>query len=614
MSRSFKVAARVGVAVSVGLGIAILAAPAGAEPGFTSVQPMPDPVASSHPPIAPWGSVSCPTTTSCTAVGAFGSYGTGEGHPSYVTETSGVWGTPKAVPVPLGGAYSNGTDSAQLDQVSCLDATDCTAVGSYPSASGKSQFAMAATETSGVWGAAAQGAIPANAHVGDTYSGLGAVSCIAVGTCTAVGVYAGNDQSYHDYAITQSSGAWQTPVELPDIPNLSAFQFALPDSISCRDATDCTAIGYGFSPAGLALTTYAWTETAGTWGTPVVLYGTDGFQAFLGQSIACPTATTCLVVGAFGGLANLKPAVAVETSGVWANSRTLPVPRLSPITLGGLLSGISCGSPTTCEAVGLFSTKKNGSYGAAGAVTWSSGTWSSAGLVRGIRAGKVPSDDSSFTAVSCPSDTSCTGIGGGGILPYKGGNEPVYPFSAALTPVRSMSSPQPPTALTSTPIGGGVILSWHPPVDDGGAPVIHFTAAVGPRPQCTTAGRRCAFHGLVNGHRYVAGVSDTTSFGGSRSTVVFVTAGARPAVVTHVHAASGPSLLAISWARATTPPGEPVLRYVVRVGPGGRSCVTRALSCRVGGLTSHDIYSVTVTAIDANGAGPTSRPIRAAVG
>src|ERR1019366_7871548 len=125
-------------------------------------------------------------------------------------------------------------------------------------------------------------------------------------------------------------------------------------------------------------------------------------------------------------------------------------PRLSPLTRGGALLGISC-STMTCEAVGSVMLAKDPNIGLAMAMTWANGVWSSMTLVHGVRAGSVAATQPSFVGVSCASSTQCLGVGGGGLYPYKSAKEPVYPFSAAISPVRSVVAPGPPISVLARP-------------------------------------------------------------------------------------------------------------------------------------------------------------------
>ena len=112
--------------------------------------------------------VSCPDAVDCTAVGhddpVEGSNPTY--YPVYVTESSGSWGS---------GTEIDTTGEGYFNAVSCVDATDCVAVGD----DGQDIYAV---ESDGTWGPD----IEASSDEFDTNSGFTDVSCVSTFDCTAV--------------------------------------------------------------------------------------------------------------------------------------------------------------------------------------------------------------------------------------------------------------------------------------------------------------------------------------------------------------------------------------------------------------------------------------------
>ena len=74
--------------------------------------------------------------------------------------------------------------------------------------------------------------------------------------------------------------------------------------------------------------------------------------------------------------------------------------------------------------------------------------------------------------------------------------------------------PQPPTAVTAMSGDAQVTVSWTPPGDDGGSPVLDYTATADPGgATCTTSGTSCVVSGLTNGTAYTVTVTARNAVG-----------------------------------------------------------------------------------------------------
>jgi hypothetical protein len=576
----------------------LLASPAGAEPGFAQVQAMPKPFGTST--ISGYNAVSCPSATECTAVGPYDS----SDLPTAVTETSGSWGAPTELTPPLG-AIASGKPPV-LSSVSCPASGTCVAVGIYALSSG-AELPMLFTETSGTWSPV--GALPTPANVesgaGEAFAPT-AVDCPSAGNCVVVGEYRGDDGLTHNFADTQTSGGAFSAVQLPDVAGNSSTTIVGVSSLSCTDTSDCTAVGEWFDESTFNIGTATWTESSGTWSTPTEVPTTGGgFTFFIAASLACPDATTCIAVGSEIGISSSGfydlAAYAVETSGVWSTAVPMRVAYLYPLAVESELNGISCDTAAVCEAVGSFDASTG--VVASGAATWSNGKWSSFGYAH-VRVKGKSSTDAALLAVSCASTTQCTSVGIWGDSTRKHPSHAVYAFSVNLVPVRAVTKPGAPVAVTGYGISGGVQAEWEPPVDDGGAPVQSFTAKAEPGgATCTTAGVTCALRGLRNGDHYRVIVIDRTSYGRSPATVgPPVMAGAAPTEPRGVKVALRENRLVITWRPSGSPRDEPV-HYTVRVvGPRHFAGVVRTRGPRASILVvTTGTYKITVTATNESG-------------
>ena len=168
--------------------------------------------------------VSCPSTTTCTAVG---SYFTSAGGPTEELALAESWnGTswsvqPTAATMPL--------TSSSLNAVWCLSAASCEAVGRIYTGSGEETLAES-------WNGTSWSIQPTPNPSGSTFSYFANISCAPAGTpCKAVGS-SGNETLVESWDGT----SWSTDTT-PKIPNATESSFS---DVSCTSTIACTAVGY----------------------------------------------------------------------------------------------------------------------------------------------------------------------------------------------------------------------------------------------------------------------------------------------------------------------------------------------------------------------------------
>jgi hypothetical protein len=153
-------------------------------------------------------------------------------------------------------------------------------------------------------------------------------------------------------------------------------------------------------------------------------------------------------------------------------------------------------------------------------------------------------------------------------------------------------------------------VSWAAPSDNGGTPVVGYSATASPGGQsCTSdSARSCTITGLTNNQSYRVSVAATNAVGTSPASALsasFEPREAVPGAPTRVRAKAGARLATVSWSPPGTGP-EGVTGYTVTSSPGGFSCSTSNLSCAVLGLTNGQAYTFRVTANSSGGAGAQS--------
>ncbi|MGA8296656.1 MAG: IPT/TIG domain-containing protein, partial [Acidimicrobiales bacterium] len=298
--------------------------------------------------------ISCPTATSCVAVGT---YEDADGNTFGLIETysSGSWTAaaapePSSDPVSAGpGNTSLGAGTATLDAISCPISTSCVAAGQYKDADGN-EIALAEQLANGGWvptAASEPATNPLGTGPGYTTTGGGranfnAVACPAAGTCEAVGNY--NDTNHNRYGLVDSlaNSAWTPSAAAEPSTNASGVGpgtdadtngFSNLLSVSCVTSTFCVAVG-GYDDAngheyGLVDTGSGTSFSASAAPEPAIAGTDSNFAGAELESVACPTTQACAAVGYFmdaTGPAGYRYALADNLIGSTWTSATGPEP------------------------------------------------------------------------------------------------------------------------------------------------------------------------------------------------------------------------------------------------------------------------------------------------
>jgi hypothetical protein len=179
--------------------------------------------------------VSCPSATSCTVVGVAEnpSSGTVRG---LVERWNGKTWTLVASPNPTG--------QAALNAVSCPTATNCTAVGNVLNAA-----SMVSKTLIERWNGKTWTIVPSPNPTLFPIAGLSGVSCLTATNCTAVGSDYNVAATVAKTLIERWNGKSWTIVPSP---NPSALPSPALFAVACATASHCTAIGADYGPTSAA--------------------------------------------------------------------------------------------------------------------------------------------------------------------------------------------------------------------------------------------------------------------------------------------------------------------------------------------------------------------------
>lgn len=313
-------------------------------------------------------SVSCGSSSRCTAVGETGGNGTASpGRPLVATRAGSAWSS-APVDVPAGATAS------AFHGVSCAAVTSCVAVGDAD------DRPLAAVGSGADWSDA--GAVAPDGFVGGQFQ---AVACSAVDACTAGGWTYGPGRSTTLPLVNRWDGTRWSLQALPNVGN------ARIDGVACPSATLCFAAGRaGADDQNLKPLLLQW--KGGPWKRIAVTVPHGGTGVL--TSVSCSATTSCLAVGESGEFGGDPLAVAL-TGSTWKLTPTPPVPGLQYTRL----TGVSCVAGAGCRVVG--SGYDNDTFESRGIDL----VWKGSGFSAGPPV--VPSD-----AVSCVSGRSCVAVGG----------------------------------------------------------------------------------------------------------------------------------------------------------------------------------------------------------
>lgn len=187
------------------------------------------------------GSVACQAAGSCFAAGSYSTVNLPQpNHGAVVAEeTNGTWGQPVGITLP---ANSSSTGFAGLGTVACPGSGPCVALGRYTTTGGQ-QEALGATETNGVWGGAVEIKPPANAASSPEETLSAVCPASGSGSCIALGTYQDGSGHAQAMAAEETGGAWSQGTEIAPPANAESNPGMFLGNFGCPGALVCVAAG-----------------------------------------------------------------------------------------------------------------------------------------------------------------------------------------------------------------------------------------------------------------------------------------------------------------------------------------------------------------------------------
>jgi hypothetical protein len=215
--------------------------------------------------------------------------------------------------------------------------------------------------------------------------GLGLVSCLASGSCLAIGTSQTSDGAKPVSQIWNGK-AWSTKLgSLPVIPgrlSCATIRSCMAVGVEVVDGSEVVAMAEHWNGAG-------WSQQA----LPSPPAGATGSEL---DGVSCPAANSCIAIGSY----RMKRGPRVPLAESWnGEAWTLQVIPGPPNRTFYGLDAFSCASARFCVAIGGYG---RGFF----TDTWNGATWQAK-----LATGPGPADDPTIFSMQCTSATACLAVG-----------------------------------------------------------------------------------------------------------------------------------------------------------------------------------------------------------
>jgi hypothetical protein len=383
-------------------GLASVAAPALA--GAPRVGPVP---AKLVPNSAKLNSVYCTGSTDCWAAGFQNTA------KSALVNQIVRWNGKKwtAVPVPNPGGTKMDDDN-QLISVRCTSAANCWAVGFYNTTS--SSLPQALHWNGKKWG---QVTVPVPGGTGeDDFTFLNDVSCVSASDCWAVGDYGNNGvNDVGKNLVLHWTGKKWFKVTVSNPAGTKQDDFNVLDAVRCASANDCWAAGTAGVDSSVTIQENEMLHWNGTkWSEADVPSPAGSMVGAISEieGLSCTSAKDCWAVGDYGG-GSVSDSTFLNMALHWNGHNWSQVKTPNPDGTGSgdsnFLSSVTCTAANNCWTAGTLGGITSGDDETGEALHWQGTKWS---LTTTPNPGGTAEDDQNeLNSVRCNSAKDCWIVG-----------------------------------------------------------------------------------------------------------------------------------------------------------------------------------------------------------
>src|SRR5579884_2339075 len=225
------------------------------------------------------------------------------------------------------------TETNLLQDVSCITASDCMAVGYYSISSSTYQTLIEE------WNGTSWSIVSSPNTSTTAYNFLYGVSCVSASDCIAVGYY--DTGSYDQTLIEEWNG---TSWSIVSSPNTYTTENNSLYGVSCVSASDCWAVGYYYTGSSTYQTLIE--EWNGTSWSIVTSANTSTGQNNILYGVSCVSSSFCMAAGQYVNSGGYGQTLAEEWNGT---SWSLVTSPNTSTTQDNYLYGVSCVSASRSE-------------------------------------------------------------------------------------------------------------------------------------------------------------------------------------------------------------------------------------------------------------------------